>query len=86
MVYVISFEGLLDPRQLLRMPLANRGLDPLLAPKTAPGFKPGANRNQACLKQATLREAATASMLLLALPLNGRAGFWTFEKVICCQY
>jgi tRNA(fMet)-specific endonuclease VapC len=32
----------------IRIPLANRGLDPSIARKTAPGLKPRANRNKAC--------------------------------------
>jgi hypothetical protein len=65
----------LDPRQLLRIPLANRGLDPSSVQKTAPGFKPGANRNKACFQQASLPDA---------LPFYGRAGLWAFEKALCC--
>jgi hypothetical protein len=40
-------------------------------PHTAPGLKPGANRNEACLQQA---------LLLLALPFYGGAGFWVFRE------
>jgi hypothetical protein len=59
------------------------GKTPRLPERPPPGFKPGANghidavaasRRVACFQQAWLR---------LALPFNGRAGFWAFEKARC---
>lgn len=75
MLHISDAKGL-DPRQLLRIPLAHRWSDPSLAGKPPQGVKKGANRNKACFKQASL---------LLALPFYGRAGFWAFDKAICYQ-
>jgi hypothetical protein len=50
------------------------GKTPRLPAHPAPGLKPGANGHKACFQQAWLR---------VALPFNGRAGFWAFGKAIC---
>jgi hypothetical protein len=83
MVCVISPGGLLDPRQLLRIPLALERVRPHEKPENPPpALKPGANRNV----QPALKQALYMLRRLMGLTLDSpvvslkKSGIWASRK------